>query len=70
MKIKSKVIYRFDKNNVTKVVDCDTMRIEHFMIENNHLIYSTYFEYQKPPLGILNIETKQTYYPTIIKYEN
>lgn len=65
--INSKVIYRFDKNNVTKVVDCDTLSIDQFMIEKNHLIYSINFHYQKPPLGILNLETKQTHYPVILQ---
>lgn len=70
VKINSKAIYRFDNNNVTKIVDCDTMRIDQFMIENNHLIYSTYYDYQKPLLGIMNLDTRQMYYPTIIKHKD
>ena len=65
VRINTKAIYRFDKNNVTEVLDCDTLSIDQFMIENNHLIYSLNYDYRKPPLGILNLQTKQTLHPFI-----
>jgi len=65
VKVNSKAIYRFDKKNVTKLIDCDTLSIDQFMIENNHLIYTISYDYRKPPLGILNLDTRETRYPAI-----
>ena len=67
VKINSNCIYRFDANSVTKVVDCDTLSIKQFAIENNYLIYSMYYSYQKPQFGMLNLETMQTLNPILIK---
>ena len=64
--VNSTAIYRFDKESVTKVIDCDTLSIDQFMIENNHLIYSISYDYRKPPLYIMDLETKETQSPVII----
>lgn len=65
--INTKAIYRFDKNSVTKIADCDTLSIRQFMVDNNYLIYSLNYDSQKPPLGIFNLETKETFHPIILQ---
>jgi hypothetical protein len=65
--VNSTAIYRFDKENVTKVMDCDTLSIDQFMVENNHLIYSINYDYSKPPLYIMDLDSKETRSPVIFK---
>ncbi len=60
-------IFRFDKNNVTPVIKCDTLNIKNFMVENDFLIYTINFHYQKPPLYLINIKTNETYHPVVIQ---
>ena len=60
-------LYQFDRNHVNKIINCDSLYIEQFMIENNYLIYGNDFNYEKPSLGIINLETKEIHYPAIIQ---
>jgi len=65
--INDKAIYRFGDYNVTKIIDCEDLAIQNFRIEDNFLIFTSKSSQKNRPIGILDLDTKKTYYPKVTK---
>jgi hypothetical protein len=65
--INNQAIYRFGEYEVNKIIDCEDLAIQNFRINGNYLIFISKSSQKNKPIGIMDLRTKEIYYPKVIE---